>query len=62
MTKRLRGQDIVVIDAYTAFMDARQKGVLLYQLDDTHWNENGVNLTAELVIDELGRLQLLNRQ
>ncbi|MBI3051137.1 hypothetical protein HYY74_01630 [Candidatus Woesearchaeota archaeon] len=62
VTKRLRAQDIAVIDAYTAFMDAKQKGVLLYQLDDTHWNENGVNLTAELVIDELGRLQLLNKQ
>jgi len=41
---------IEAIDTQKAFDEVHQRGkILLYHTDDTHWNANGVRVTAELV-------------
>ena len=47
----LKNLGIETVDTQTAFDDAFQKGVLLYQTDGTHWNENAVKITADLIKD-----------
>lgn len=50
----LRISGIEVIDTEGTFRAAfREKGVELYQPDDTHWNRNGVELAAGLIADHL---------
>jgi alginate O-acetyltransferase complex protein AlgJ len=50
LQKRLRERGVEVIDTQTAFDDAlRNRQVLLYHPDDTHWNPNGSRLTARLL-------------
>jgi hypothetical protein len=47
---RLKEEGVETIDTQKAFEDAyRKDGILLYQTDDTHWNANGVKLTADLI-------------
>jgi len=47
---RLQNKGIEVIDTQKAFDEAlRQNNSLLYQTDDTHWNSNGVRITADLI-------------
>jgi len=45
----LKNLGIETVDTQTAFEDAFQKGVLLYHTNDTHWNENAVKITADLI-------------
>jgi alginate O-acetyltransferase complex protein AlgJ len=46
----LKKHGVETIDTQKAFEEAFQKNqVLLYHTDDTHWNANGVKLTAELI-------------
>jgi hypothetical protein len=45
----LKNLGIETVDTQTAFDDAFQKGVLLYHTNDTHWNENAVKITADLI-------------
>ena len=47
----LRNLGIETVDTQTAFEDAFRKGVLLYHTNDTHWNENAVKITADLIKD-----------
>jgi hypothetical protein len=47
----LRNLGIETVDTQTAFDDAFRKGVLLYHTNDTHWNENAVKITADLIKD-----------
>ena len=47
---KLQKKGIEVIDTQKAFDEAfRQSNTLLYQTDDTHWNSNGVRVTANLI-------------
>lgn len=53
---RLQSRGVEVIDTDKAFYEAyRQNNSLLYQTDDIHWNELGVQITADLIEKELQR-------
>lgn len=55
LTAELRARNIDVVDTPRAFREAYEKGRLhLYQTDDSHWNEKGVALTAELLRGRVG--------
>jgi hypothetical protein len=45
----LKHLGIETVDTQKAFEDAFKKGVLLYHTNDTHWNENAVRITADLI-------------
>jgi alginate O-acetyltransferase complex protein AlgJ len=45
----LKHLGIETVDTQKAFEKAFQKGVLLYHTNDTHWNENAVRITADLI-------------
>ncbi len=50
LISELKSQGIETIDTQKAFEEAFQKNeILLYHTDDTHWNGNGVKLTADLL-------------
>lgn len=50
LVRRLRELNVEVIDTQAAFDEAYQKrSMLLYHLDDDHWNADGVKLTADLL-------------
>ena len=51
----LKNLGIETVDTQKAFEDAFQKGVLLYHTNDTHWNENAVKITAELIQELIER-------
>lgn len=45
----LKDLGVETIDTQTAFENAFRQGVLLYHPDDTHWNENAIRITADLI-------------
>jgi hypothetical protein len=50
LISELKSYGIETIDTQKAFEEAFQKNqILLHHTDDTHWNANGVKLTAELI-------------
>ncbi|MBN1181860.1 MAG: hypothetical protein JXB49_06205 [Bacteroidales bacterium] len=50
----LRGRDIATINTLRTMNIFRQKSDnLLYHLDDTHWNSNGINIIAEEIVKEI---------
>ena len=51
----LKDLGIETVDTQTAFDDAFRKGVLLYHTNDTHWNENAVKITADLIKELIER-------
>jgi hypothetical protein len=51
----LKNLGIETVDTQTAFDDAFRKGVLLYHTNDTHWNENAVKITADLIKELIER-------
>jgi len=53
----LQQHGVEVIDTQSSFEEAREKGVPLYISDDTHWNEEGVRLTAGLIARKAGVLR-----
>jgi hypothetical protein len=51
LTARLKQLEVEIVDAQPVFEKAVQEdSVLLYQMDDTHWNGQGVRITADLLI------------
>jgi hypothetical protein len=51
LTARLKQLGVEVVNTQPAFEKAFQKdSVLLYQRDDTHWNENAIRIAADLLI------------
>ena len=51
LVRELKKREIGTIDSQKAFEDEyRKNGTLLYFLDDTHWNEDGVRLMADLIV------------
>jgi alginate O-acetyltransferase complex protein AlgJ len=51
---KLKGKNIPTINALKAFNLYRLKHFsLIYHLDDTHWNSNGVNLVADEIVKEI---------
>ncbi|MBI4438886.1 hypothetical protein HY640_03060 [Candidatus Woesearchaeota archaeon] len=58
--KLLEERDIDVIDIQTDFTQNRVR-TPLYILDDTHWNQNGVNLTAEILAEKISKTLNLPR-
>lgn len=50
---RLHQADIQVVDTLTAFENARSNELHIYQTDDTHWDAEGVRITADLIVDLL---------
>jgi hypothetical protein len=53
LIKALTEQNVEVIDTQSAFDQALDHGVLLYHVDDTHWNSQGVRIAADLICDRL---------
>jgi hypothetical protein len=51
----LKHLGIETVDTQKPFEEAFRKGVLLYHTNDTHWNENAVRITADLVKDLIER-------
>lgn len=50
LTLRLQKRGIEVVDTQKAFDEAfRKNNISLYHTDDTHWNKDGVRITADLV-------------
>jgi hypothetical protein len=50
LISELKSYGVETIDTQKAFEEAFQKNqILLYHTDDTHWNGNGVRLTADLL-------------
>jgi alginate O-acetyltransferase complex protein AlgJ len=49
----LKDAHIEVVNTQSGFEAMYARGIKPYISDDTHWNEAGVNLTADLIIDEL---------
>ncbi len=50
LISELKRHGVETIDTQKAFEEAFQKDrILLYHTDDTHWNKNGVRLTADLL-------------
>ena len=55
LVQELKRRNIETVDSQKAFEDEyRKNGTLLYFLDDTHWNENGVRLMAGLLVKAIG--------
>jgi hypothetical protein len=50
----LKNLGIETVDTQKPFEDAFRKGLLLYHTNDTHWNENAVRITADLLQDLIG--------
>jgi len=51
LISELKRYGVETIDTQKAFEEAFEKNqILLYHTDDTHWNANGVRLTAELLV------------
>lgn len=50
----LNGAGVETVDTQTAFDEARKVGVLVFQPDDTHWNANGVRISADLLAGKIG--------
>lgn len=44
---------VTIIDTQTAFEDAREAGIQVYHLDDTHWNAEGVRIAMDLVAEAI---------
>jgi alginate O-acetyltransferase complex protein AlgJ len=53
LVSALEAKGVDVIDTQSAFDAAREQGVILYQLDDTHWNTTAVQITADLICRRL---------
>lgn len=54
--KELQKRNVPVIDMQTAFDNAyKNEGKTLYQLDDSHWNIEGVEVAAHLIDSVLGK-------
>lgn len=54
LTNKLIERDVRVFNVLNIFNDYRKfNNELLYNLDDTHWNSNGVNLIAEKLAREI---------
>lgn len=51
LIKNLKKADVAVID--TLYNFKKHKNEMIYVLDDTHWNQKGINLTAELIIKKI---------
>lgn len=50
LIQRLQAESIEAIDTQRAFEETRrERKILLYHTDDTHWNEHGVELVAGLI-------------
>lgn len=58
LISELNCRGIETIDTQKAFEEAfRKNQVLLYHTDDTHWNGNGVRLTADLIVKAVEQKQ-----
>ena len=58
LISELKGCGIETIDTQEAFEEAfRKHQVLLYHTDDTHWNGNAVQLTADLTVKAIEQKQ-----
>jgi hypothetical protein len=53
LTAELQARGVETVELQRAFERAFQKGVLLYRPDDTHWNENGVRIAADLLAERV---------
>ena len=56
---KLKSNNIRVIDTQAAFDSARDKNPnkLIYFIDDGHWNKYGVDITTDLIKEELDRMK-----
>ena len=58
LVRALREKGIETVDSQKAFEDEyRKNATLLYFLDDTHWNQDGVRLMADLILKAMERMR-----
>ncbi|MBF0595614.1 MAG: hypothetical protein HQL22_11710 [Candidatus Omnitrophica bacterium] len=58
LTPILKQQNVNVVDVKKAFDNAYQKNnIYPYQPDDSHWNPDGIKITAELIARELAEIE-----
>jgi hypothetical protein len=58
LARELEDRKIETVDSQKAFEDEyRKNGTLLYFLDDTHWNGDGVELMADLIVKAIEEKQ-----
>lgn len=58
LIEELKREGVETIDTQKAFEEIYEKeGTLLYQTDDTHWNADGVALTATLIQEAIGKIK-----
>ena len=63
LIKELEKRNVPVIDMQTAFDNAYKKeGKTLYQLDDSHWNIEGVEVAAHLIDSVLVKRNIIKKQ
>lgn len=48
-----RAAGIETVDVQPAFREAKERGAMLYHLDDTHWNAEGVRVAASVLAKAL---------
>jgi hypothetical protein len=53
LTAELQVRGVETVDLQRAYEHAFQKEVVLYRRDDTHWNENGVRIAADLLAERV---------
>lgn len=53
LNNELRKRDVIAINLFEPFRNAIGQGSDLYHFDDTHWNEDGAAIAAELVAQEI---------
>ena len=55
LVEKLESRGVTVIDLSDAYRASRKRNVLLYHMDDTHWNAAGVEIAAAAIAGQLER-------
>jgi hypothetical protein len=61
LKKELDNRGVNSIDTYTNFRSSFRAGNRIYFADDTHWNNSGIELAAELITNKIRSMNLSNR-
>ncbi len=53
LTERLEAKSVNTVNLLPHFQAATEAGIWVYHRDDTHWNEKGIGIAADLVAERL---------
>lgn len=60
LNDELQKRDVITVNLFEPFRNAIGQGSDLYHFDDTHWNEDGAAIAAELVAQEIQKRMILD--